>query len=128
VTWRSLNYTSHVWVYDLVSLPSEISTLGYFQEDMEEYPGVYIMEDMTEDIRYAGDVAEDVGDAVDPYRSRSNQGTVIGLQEHGGRPHRPIDHRLWDIPTNVPDTFVYHVYPYDPESFQSHIPLHHPQR
>jgi hypothetical protein len=44
---------------------------------MEEYRGVYIAEDMMEDVWYTGDVmedvryaeelAEDVGDVVDPY-------------------------------------------------------------
>jgi hypothetical protein len=48
--WRSLDYMSRIWIYDLISLPSEISILGYFQEDMEEYPGVYIMEDMMDDM------------------------------------------------------------------------------
>jgi hypothetical protein len=57
VTWRSLDYTYRVEIYDLISLPSEISTLGYFQEDAEEYRGIYIAED----------VSEDVFDAVDPY-------------------------------------------------------------
>jgi hypothetical protein len=68
--------------------------LGYFQEDVEEYCGIYIMEDIsadvaedvvdavdvpedvaavdmseevTEDVRYAVTVAEAVGAAVDPY-------------------------------------------------------------
>jgi hypothetical protein len=31
------------------------------------------------------------------------------LREHGGRSLRSIDRRLWDIPTNVPGTFVYRV-------------------
>jgi hypothetical protein len=99
-------------IYDLISLPSEISILGYF------HLGVYIMEIVT----------MDMDDAVDPYRSRSNQDIIIGLQEHGDHPYRSIDHRLWDIPINIPDTFIYHMYPYDPGSFQLHIPLHHPQR
>jgi hypothetical protein len=57
IPWRSLDYMRYILIYDLISLPSEISILGYFQEDMEEYLGVYIMEDMTEDIF----------DAMDPY-------------------------------------------------------------
>ena len=120
-TWRSLYYARRVRTRDLAPLPSEISTLGCFQEDVEEYLGVYVSDVVTKDVRYAADVTEDMN------ADRSNRGIIAGLQEHGGRPHRPIDHRLWDIPTNVPGTFVYLVYPYDPGSFQSHIPLHHPQ-
>jgi hypothetical protein len=127
VTWRSLDYASRVWAYDLAPLPSEISTLGCFQEDMEEYPGVYIVEDMMEDIWYVEYVVEGVMEDV-VEADRSNRDTIVGLQEHGGRPHRPIDRLLWDIPINIPGTFVYHIYPYDPESFQSHIPLYYPQR
>ena len=119
-TWRSL-------AYDLAPLPSEISTLGCFQEDAEEYRGVYVAVDVSEDVRYVEDVAEDVRYAEDVAQDRSNRDTVGGLREHGGRRHRPIDRRLWDILANVPGTFVYHVYPYDPGSFQSHIPPHHPQ-
>jgi hypothetical protein len=46
-----------VEIYNLTPLPSEISTLGCFQEDAEEYHGIYIMED----------ISEDIFDAVDPY-------------------------------------------------------------
>jgi hypothetical protein len=89
VIWRSLDYACRVEAHDLVPLPSEISTLGYFQEDAEEYRGVYVAEDVstdvavdvaedvvdavdvpedvTEDVRYAVAVAEAVGAAVDPY-------------------------------------------------------------
>jgi hypothetical protein len=71
MTWRSLDYTYRMETYDLTSLPSEISTLGYFQEDTEEYRGVYVMEDISEDIsediRYAEELAVDVFDVVDPY-------------------------------------------------------------
>jgi hypothetical protein len=112
VTWRSLiHYTRYILVYDLIPLPSEISILGdHFpiEEDIEKD----IMEDMMED------VIED----------RSNRDTIGGLQKHGDRRYRPIDHRLWDILVNIPDTFIYHIYPYDPGSFQSHIPPHHSQR
>ena len=38
---------------------------------------------------------------------------------HGCRWRRPIDHRMWDIPTNVPDTVVSHVHPCDPGFFRS---------
>jgi hypothetical protein len=71
VTWRSLDYAYRVEVYDLISLPSEISTLGCFQEDVEEYRGIYvtedISEDVSEDVRYAEELAVNVFDAVDPY-------------------------------------------------------------
>jgi hypothetical protein len=78
VSWRSLShYTRRMLACDLISLPSEISTLGYFQEDVEEYLGVYVTEDMATDVRYTVDVMEDVWytedmmedvfDAVDPY-------------------------------------------------------------
>jgi hypothetical protein len=110
-------------MYDLISLPSEISILGdHFptEEDMEEDPGEYIMEDMAEDMME--DMTEDI------MEDRSNRDTIGGLQEHGGHRYRSIDHRLWDILVNIPGTFVYHIYPYDPGSFQSHIPPHHPQR
>ena len=63
-TWRSL-------AYDLAPLPSEISILGCFQEDVEEYRGVYVTEDVSadvaEDVVDAVAVAEAVGAAVDPY-------------------------------------------------------------
>jgi hypothetical protein len=64
--WRSLDhYTCRVWVYDLISLPSEISTLGYFQKDMEEYRGIYIMEDMIDTMDMTEDIASmDVSEEV----------------------------------------------------------------
>jgi hypothetical protein len=69
--WRSLDYVYRMEVYDLISLPSEISILGYFQEDTEEYHGVYIMEDISEDVledvRYTEELAVDVFDTMDPY-------------------------------------------------------------
>ena len=75
--WRSLDYIYHMEIYDLISLPSEISILGYFQEDMEEYHGIYIMEDismdMMEDIWYMMImmeimiVMEIVDTVMDPY-------------------------------------------------------------
>jgi hypothetical protein len=128
VTWRSLiHYARRVLARDLAPLPSEISILGgHFptEKDMEEDPGKYITEDVAEDV--AENVVEDVTEDV--VEDRSNRDTIGGLQEHGGHRYRPIDHRLWGILANIPGTFVYHVYPYDPGSFQSHIPPHHPQR
>jgi hypothetical protein len=50
-------------IYDLISLPSKISILGYFQEDTEEYHGVYIMEDISMDIMM--DITEDMIDMMD---------------------------------------------------------------
>ena len=65
---------------------------------------------------------------MDVYRSRSNRGTIGELQEREDRRPRSIDYRLWNILINIPDTFIYHIlYPYDPGSFQSHIPPHYPQ-
>jgi hypothetical protein len=62
-TWRSpAYYTYRVLIYDLASLPSEISTLGYLQEDTEEYHGVYVAGDIL------SDVTGDVFDVVDPFR------------------------------------------------------------
>jgi hypothetical protein len=61
--WRSpAYYTCHVLVYYLISLPSEISTLGYLQEDTEEYRGVYITGDVL------SDMMGDMFDMVDPFR------------------------------------------------------------
>ena len=66
VTWRSLVCARRALARDLAPLPSEISTLGCFQEDVEVYYGVYIAEDvsadMAEDVRYAEDILEDVCD------------------------------------------------------------------
>jgi hypothetical protein len=59
MTWRSLICARRALACDLTSLPSEISILGYFQEDTEEYHGVYIMEDISVD------VTEGVVDVVD---------------------------------------------------------------
>jgi hypothetical protein len=54
VIWRSLiHYTRRMLTYDLIPLPSEISTLGgHFpmEEDMEEDPGEYVAEDTVEDV------------------------------------------------------------------------------
>jgi hypothetical protein len=50
VPWRSLDYARRALARDLAPLPSEISTLGCFQEDMEEYRGVYVMEDVVTDV------------------------------------------------------------------------------
>ena len=34
---------------------------------------------------------------------------------------------IMGYPSHISDTFIYHIsYPYDPRSFQSHIPSHHP--
>ena len=44
---------------------------------------------------------------------------------HGCRWRQPIGHRMWDIPTNVPDIVVSHVHPCDPESFRFRTRLRH---
>jgi hypothetical protein len=66
VIWRSLiHYTRYILMYDLISLPSEISILGdHFpmEEDIEEDPGEYVTEDTVED------VAEDIFGMMDPSR------------------------------------------------------------
>jgi hypothetical protein len=62
-TWRSpAYYIYRVLIYDLIPLPSEISILGYLQEDTEEYRGVYIMGDIL------SDVMGDIFDMMDPFR------------------------------------------------------------
>jgi hypothetical protein len=61
--WRSLVYIYHIKIYDLISLPSKISILGYFQEDMKEYHGIYIMEDISMDMMM--DIIEDMIDMMD---------------------------------------------------------------
>ena len=50
IIWRSLDYIYHIKIYDLISLSSKISILGYFQEDIEEYHGIYIMKDISMDM------------------------------------------------------------------------------
>jgi hypothetical protein len=81
-------------------------------EDLEENPGEDIIDDMMEDIDM----------------DRSNRDTIGGFREYGDRLYQFIDHRLWDIPINISDTFVYLVSSYDPGSSRFHILLHHPRR
>jgi hypothetical protein len=50
-------------IYDLISLSSEISILGYFQEDMKEYHGIYITEDISMDMMM--DMMEDMINMMD---------------------------------------------------------------
>jgi hypothetical protein len=61
--WRSLIYIYRIKIYDLISLSSKISILGYFQEDMKEYHGVYIMKDISMDMMM--DMMEDMIDMMD---------------------------------------------------------------
>jgi hypothetical protein len=68
IIWRSLVYIYHIEIYNLIFLPSKISILGYFQEDIEKYHGIYIIEnismdiimDMTEDMIDMMDISEDM--------------------------------------------------------------------
>jgi hypothetical protein len=54
-------------------------------------------------------------------KDQSNRDIIEGFREYGDYRYRFINHQLWDILINILDTFIYHIYPYNPESFQSHI-------
>jgi len=108
--WRSLDYIYHMEIYDLISLPSKISILGYFQEDTEKYHGIYIMKDISmdimEDIWYMMIIMKIMDIMMDPYWLWSNRDIIIELRKYRDHRYRSINHRSWDILVNILESIV----------------------